>query len=120
MTASAPGRSRPNGPNSTSRSRNPSPCVSTPTFSPGSRSRDKATRPGSTGPCAKSWTNQDKLAEGPSMVRSPRSDPKIATMTGAYQFVCAEASTDALLKRLNALGGWQWSLGDSHWYGDYA
>lgn len=40
-------------------------------------------------------------------------------MTGAYQFVCAEASTDALLKRLNSQGGWQWSLGDSHWYGDY-
>jgi hypothetical protein len=24
-----------------------------------------------------------------------------------------------LLSRLNGLGGWEWHLGDSHWYGDY-
>lgn len=40
-------------------------------------------------------------------------------MTGAYSFVCAYASTDALLARLNAMGGWTWRQGDSHWYGDY-
>ena len=41
-------------------------------------------------------------------------------MTGAYEFSCAERSTADLLLRLNALGGWNWRLGDSHWYGDYA
>jgi len=40
-------------------------------------------------------------------------------MTGAYEFICGESSTDRLCARLNALGGWEWSLGDSHWYGDY-
>jgi len=40
-------------------------------------------------------------------------------MTGAYQFLCAHASTESLRTRLNALGGWQWTIGDSHWYGDY-
>jgi hypothetical protein len=40
-------------------------------------------------------------------------------MTGAYSFVCAYASTDALLARLNAMGPWTWRQGDSHWYGDY-
>jgi hypothetical protein len=40
-------------------------------------------------------------------------------MTGAYQFVCVCASTEILWTRLNALGEWQWSIGDSHWYGDY-
>ena len=40
-------------------------------------------------------------------------------MTGAYEFVCKSSSTDRLCASLNALGGWQWSLGDSHWYGDY-
>lgn len=41
-------------------------------------------------------------------------------MTGAYSFICKERSTDELCKRLNALGGWKWYLGDSYWYGDYA
>ena len=40
-------------------------------------------------------------------------------MAGAYAFTCEYSSTDTLLLRLNALGGWQWSQGDSHWYGDY-
>ncbi len=40
-------------------------------------------------------------------------------MTGAYSFVCTYGTTDALLARLNALGGWTWRQGDSHWYGDY-
>ncbi len=40
-------------------------------------------------------------------------------MTGAYSFICKESSTDALCARLNALGGWEWWLGDSYWYGDY-
>jgi len=41
-------------------------------------------------------------------------------MTGAYEFVCKESSTERLCASLNALRGWQWSLGDSYWYGDYA
>jgi hypothetical protein len=40
-------------------------------------------------------------------------------MTGAYDFVCQDRSTAELLSRLNALGGWSWRMGDSHWYGDY-
>jgi len=40
-------------------------------------------------------------------------------MTGAYSFTCKESSTDSLCARLNALGGWSWSVGDSYWYGDY-
>lgn len=40
-------------------------------------------------------------------------------MTGAYEFICQYTSTDALLARLNQLGGWAWSMGDSYWYGDY-
>lgn len=40
-------------------------------------------------------------------------------MTGAYSFVCQYGSTDTLLLRLSAMGGWQWRIGDSHWYGDY-
>jgi len=40
-------------------------------------------------------------------------------MTGAYSFVCKESSTEQLRDSLNALGGWQWWLGDSYWYGDY-
>jgi hypothetical protein len=40
-------------------------------------------------------------------------------MTGAYSFICRESSTDQLCARLNSLGGWNWSLGDSYWYGDY-
>jgi hypothetical protein len=41
-------------------------------------------------------------------------------MTGAWAFVCDDIrSTDVLVKKLNELGGWQWWLGDSHWYGDY-
>lgn len=40
-------------------------------------------------------------------------------MTGAYEFICQESSTDQLCARLNALGGWSWRLGDSYWYGDY-
>ena len=39
-------------------------------------------------------------------------------MTGAYSFVCQYSSTERLHERLNQLG-WQWRLGDSHWYGDY-
>jgi hypothetical protein len=39
-------------------------------------------------------------------------------MTGAYSFICDYSSTDALCARLNQ-GGWQWRVGDSHWYGDY-
>lgn len=40
-------------------------------------------------------------------------------MTGAYSFICKQSSTDELCARLNALGSWKWSLGDSYWYGDY-
>lgn len=40
-------------------------------------------------------------------------------MTGAYSFVCQYSSTDALLRRLQQLGGWHWTMGDSYWYGDY-
>jgi hypothetical protein len=40
-------------------------------------------------------------------------------MTGAYAFVCDARSTDELAKKLNALGGWTWRVGDSYWYGDY-
>jgi hypothetical protein len=40
-------------------------------------------------------------------------------MTGAYEFVCQEGSTEHLCARLNALSGWQWNAGDSYWYGDY-
>jgi len=39
-------------------------------------------------------------------------------MTGAYSFICAYSSTDALCLRLNQVA-WQWRIGDSHWYGDY-
>jgi hypothetical protein len=39
-------------------------------------------------------------------------------MTGAYSFICGYPSTEALHARLNQLG-WQWRIGDSHWYGDY-
>jgi hypothetical protein len=37
----------------------------------------------------------------------------------AYEFLCKEGSTERLCARLNALGGWNWAVGDSHWYGDY-
>ena len=40
-------------------------------------------------------------------------------MTGAYSFVCQYNSTASLLQRFEAMAGWQWSIGDSHWYGDY-
>jgi hypothetical protein len=40
-------------------------------------------------------------------------------MTGAYSFVCKYSDTNTLLARLNAMGGWTWRQGDSHWYGDY-
>jgi hypothetical protein len=40
-------------------------------------------------------------------------------MIGAYAFICDCRSTDELCARLNALSGWKWFLGDSHWYGDY-
>ena len=40
-------------------------------------------------------------------------------MTGAYSFTAKESSTDTLCARLNSLGGWNWGLGDSYWYGDY-
>jgi hypothetical protein len=40
-------------------------------------------------------------------------------MTGAYEFICEEGSTRHLCSRLNALGGWRWTVGDSYWYGDY-
>jgi hypothetical protein len=39
-------------------------------------------------------------------------------MTGAYSFVCDYSSTGMLCGRLNQLA-WQWSVGDSYWYGDY-
>jgi hypothetical protein len=39
-------------------------------------------------------------------------------MTGAYSFICDYSSTDALCARLNQVA-WQWSVGDSYWYGDY-
>ena len=39
-------------------------------------------------------------------------------MTGAYSFICDYSSTDALCLRLNQVA-WQWSVGDSYWYGDY-
>ena len=40
-------------------------------------------------------------------------------MTGAYAFDCQYSSTDSLLRRLNRIGGWSWTMGDSYWYGDY-
>jgi hypothetical protein len=40
-------------------------------------------------------------------------------MVWAYEFLCKESSTDSLCARLNSLRGWSWTLGDSHWYGDY-
>jgi hypothetical protein len=40
-------------------------------------------------------------------------------MVWAYEFLCKESSTDRLCARLNSLRGWNWTLGDSHWYGDY-
>jgi hypothetical protein len=40
-------------------------------------------------------------------------------MSGTYSFVCKYRSTDALLVRLQEFGGWDWRIGDSHWYGDY-
>jgi len=40
-------------------------------------------------------------------------------MTGAYSFVCKFSSTEELLGRLQELLGWDWGMGDSHWYGDY-
>ena len=40
-------------------------------------------------------------------------------MTGAYSFICNYGSTDQLAARLNQLGGWEWRVGDSYWYGDY-
>ncbi len=45
--------------------------------------------------------------------------PENGAMTGAYEFICPYKSTDDLYARLNQLGGWQWQIGDSHWYGDY-
>jgi len=39
--------------------------------------------------------------------------------TWAYEFLCKESSTEQLCARLNSVDGWNWSLGDSHWYGDY-
>lgn len=39
-------------------------------------------------------------------------------MTGAYEFVCKEGSTEQLCARLNSLAGWTWGVGDSYWY-DY-
>ena len=40
-------------------------------------------------------------------------------MTGAYEFVCKESSTEQLCASLNRASGWIWTLGDSYWYGDY-
>ena len=40
-------------------------------------------------------------------------------MTGAYEFVCKEPSTEQLCASLNRASGWIWTLGDSYWYGDY-
>ena len=37
----------------------------------------------------------------------------------AYEFLCKESSTEQLCARLNSLGGWNWGVGDSYWYGDY-
>jgi len=37
----------------------------------------------------------------------------------AYEFICKEGSTEQLCARLNSLGGWNWGVGDSYWYGDY-
>ena len=33
--------------------------------------------------------------------------------------ICLPGATRELLSRLNALGRWEWRMGDSHWYGDY-
>jgi hypothetical protein len=48
-----------------------------------------------------------------------RGKPEVIAMTGAYEFICKENSTDHLCASLNALGGWKWGVGDSYWYGDY-
>jgi hypothetical protein len=42
----------------------------------------------------------------------------LTIMTGAYSFICAYSSTDALCLRLNQVA-WNWRVGDSYWYGDY-
>ena len=45
-------------------------------------------------------------------------DRRNEVMTGAYSFICEYSSTGMLCGRLNQLA-WQWSIGDSYWYGDY-
>lgn len=40
-------------------------------------------------------------------------------MTGAYSFVCHYSSTGSLQRRIEEVSGWNWAMGDSHWYGDY-
>jgi hypothetical protein len=40
-------------------------------------------------------------------------------MTGAYSFICQYNTTGSLLQRLAEIGGWDWEMGDCHWYGDY-
>jgi hypothetical protein len=37
----------------------------------------------------------------------------------AYDFATADHSLERMLAAFNAAGPWQWSLGDSGWYGDY-
>ena len=59
------------------------------------------------------------------MLLSSRREPnspnvlRNSPMTGAYSFICNYGSTDQLAARLNQLGGWEWRVGDSYWYGDY-
>jgi hypothetical protein len=43
----------------------------------------------------------------------------MSIMTGAYAFSCDYSSTGNLQARLSEIGGWEWHIGDSYWYGDY-
>jgi hypothetical protein len=41
-----------------------------------------------------------------------------ATVASAYEFTC-DMSLEEMFKVLNEKGSWQWTMHDSHWYGDY-
>jgi hypothetical protein len=64
-------------------------------------------------------THEDWIARIAIIAGSAKIGIELIDMTGAYSFICKESSTDALCARLNGLGGWQWWVGDSYWYGDY-
>jgi hypothetical protein len=39
-------------------------------------------------------------------------------VASAYEFDC-DMSLEEMLKVLNQKGSWEWTMRDSHWYGDY-